>query len=155
VAVICVFESTWNDAPSPLNRTAVAPVNAVPVMITVAFAAPVAGEKLVMPGVTRKLPALTAVPAGVVTLIFPDVAVAGTVTVMALAVTVLTVPALPLNFTALAPVKLLPVIVTSVFTAPLVGMKLVMRGATTKSFALVAVPPAVVTLIFPEVAFPG
>ena len=62
--------------------------------------------------------------------------------------------ALPLNRTALAPVKFKPVIVTPVPTGPFVGVKLVIVGAgmTVKLVALVAVPPAVVTLTGPVVA---
>ena len=63
--------------------------------------------------------------------------------------------ALPLNLTAVAPVKLAPVIVTTVPTGPLVGEKLVIRGPTVKLPALVAVPPGVVTLIVPDVAPEG
>jgi hypothetical protein len=61
----------------------------------------------------------------------------------------------PLNFTAVAPVKFVPLIVTIVPTAPLVGAKLVIVGATTKLVALVAVPPGVVTLRGPVVAVAG
>ena len=60
----------------------------------------------------------------------------------------------PLNFTAVAPVKFAPLIVTLVPTGPLVGVKLVIVGAgmTVKGVALVAVPPDVVTLSVPVVA---
>ena len=60
----------------------------------------------------------------------------------------------PLNATAVAPVKFVPVIVTLVPTGPLVGAKLLTVGAgtTVKLLALVAVPPAVVTLTGPVVA---
>ena len=63
----------------------------------------------------------------------------------------------PLNVTAVAPVKFVPLIVTLVPTAPLVGVKLVMVGAldTVKLLALVAVPPGVVTLSGPVVAPAG
>ena len=62
---------------------------------------------------------------------------------------------MPLNFTAVAPVKLAPVIITFVPTGPLVGEKLVIEGAgtvTVKLVELVPVPFAVVTLIGPVVA---
>ena len=64
------------------------------------------------------------------------------------------VAAVPLNATAVAPVKFVPLIVTLVPTGPLVGAKLVMVGAamTVKLVALVAVPPGVVTLSGPVVA---
>ena len=61
----------------------------------------------------------------------------------------------PLNLTAVAPVKLVPPIVTLVPTGPLEGVKLVIVGGlavTVKLLALVAVPPAVVTLTGPVVA---
>jgi len=64
------------------------------------------------------------------------------------------VAATPPNFTEVAPVKAVPVIVTEVPTGPLVGLNDVMEGAvvTVKSDALVAVPPGVVTVIFPVTA---
>ena len=62
----------------------------------------------------------------------------------------------PLNVTVVAPVKLVPPIVTLVPTGPLVGEKPVIVGAevelTVKLFVLVAVPPGVVTLNGPVVA---
>ena len=63
----------------------------------------------------------------------------------------------PLKATAVAPVKFVPLIVTLVPTGPLVGVKLVTVGAgtTVKLLALVAVPPAVVTLTGPVVAPAG
>ena len=64
---------------------------------------------------------------------------------------------LPLNVTAVAPVKFVPLIVTLAPTGPLVGVTLVIVGAgmTAKLLALVAVPPAVVTLTGPVVAPAG
>ena len=61
----------------------------------------------------------------------------------------------PLKATAVAPVKFVPLIVTLVPTGPLVGVKLVIVGATVKLPALVAVPPGVVTLSGPVVAPAG
>jgi hypothetical protein len=63
----------------------------------------------------------------------------------------------PLNFTAVAPVKFVPLIVTAAPTSPLAGVKLAMVGGliTVKLPALVAVPPVVVTLIGPVVAPAG
>ena len=64
------------------------------------------------------------------------------------------VAAVPLNATAVAPVKFVPLIVTLAPTNPLVGAKLVIVGGlnTVKLLALVAVPPGVVTLTGPVVA---
>jgi len=65
--------------------------------------------------------------------------------------------ALPLNVTAVDPLKPVPLIVTLVPTRPLAGVKLVMVGGgiTMNVFALLAVPPGVVTLIEPVVAPTG
>ena len=65
--------------------------------------------------------------------------------------------ALPLNVTAVVPVKFVPLIVTLAPSAPLVGVKLAIVGAgiTVKLLALVAVPPGVVTPSSPVVAPTG
>jgi hypothetical protein len=65
--------------------------------------------------------------------------------------------AVPLNRTAVAPVKFVPLIVTLAPTAPLVGVKLVMVGGltTVKEVPLVAVPVGVVTPSGPVVAPAG
>ena len=61
---------------------------------------------------------------------------------------------LPLNVTAVAPVKFVPPTVTLVPTGPLAGVTLAIVGAgmTVKLVTLVAVPPGVVTLSGPVVA---
>jgi hypothetical protein len=63
----------------------------------------------------------------------------------------------PLNFTAVAPVKPDPLIVTLVPTGPLFGENELIEGAavTVKFDELVPVPFAVVTLIGPVVAPAG
>lgn len=110
---------------------------------------------------TVKLLELVAVPAGVVTLIFPVVAPDGTVVVgwapegfhengEAL---------VPLNFTALVFTNLVPLIVTEVPTGPLIGENPVMSGSqeelTVKSSTLVPVPVGLVTATLPVVAALG
>ena len=69
------------DALTPLNLTAVAPMKFVPPIVTLVPTGPLAGAKLVIVGgfTTVKLPALLAVPPGVVTLSGPVVAPAATV----------------------------------------------------------------------------
>ena len=62
------------------------------------------------------------------------------------------VATVPLNATDVAPVKFVPLIVTLAPDSPLVGVKLVIAGATRKVAALVAVPPGLVTLSSPVVA---
>ena len=65
----------------------------------------------------------------------------------------------PLNATAVAPVKFVPLIVTLVPTGPLAGVKLIIVGGalltTVKLFELVAVPPGVVTPSGPVVTPAG
>jgi hypothetical protein len=98
---------------------------------------------------------LVAVPLGVVTAIGPDVAPAGTVAVTCVAEFTENVAAVPLKVTAVAPVNPVPVIVTDVPAAPLVGENDVIVGAppavTVKLVTLVAVPSASVTAIGPVV----
>src|SRR5438876_11786320 len=81
-------------------------------------------------GPTVKLLLLVAVPPGVVTLMSPLVAPAGTVAAIEVEeVTVKLTALVPLNVTAVGPVEAVPVIVTVVPTGPLVGVKLVIVGA--------------------------
>src|SRR3989442_1705909 len=105
--------------------------------------------------VTVKLLALVAVPAEVVTRIGPVVAPLGTLAVIWVFEFTVKVAVVPLKVTAVAPVKLVPLIVTVVPTGPLVGVKELIVGGdvvTVKLLALVAVPAEVVTLMSPEVA---
>src|SRR5438132_13218001 len=78
---------------------------------------------------TTKFAALVAEPPGVVIVIGPVTAVAGTVaTTWVLELTTKLAALTPANCTAVALSNLLPVIVTAVPAGPLVGMKLVMVG---------------------------
>ena len=77
---------------------------------------------------TVKLLALVAVPPGVVTLSGPVVAPLGTVAEIEVEEVAVKLALVPLNRTAEAPVKFVPVIVTGVPTGPLVGAKLVIVG---------------------------
>jgi hypothetical protein len=157
-ARICVAVSTVKlDAETPLNWTVVAPVKWLPEIVTSAPTTPLIGVNELMIGVSEKSVALIAVPPPVVTLILPEVAPAGTVARICVFESTVNVDAeVPLNATALAPVKLLPVIVTIVPAAPLVGVKEEIEApSTVKSFALTTVPPAVVTLILPVEATAG
>jgi hypothetical protein len=99
-----------------------------------------------------------AFPAGVTTLNGPLVAPAGTVQVISPELTTVKTIFVPLSLTAVAPLKSEPVMVITVPTGPLVGLKEVMVGASTvtvKDAEEVAVPPAVVTLMVPVVAETG
>src|SRR5215217_6928066 len=89
----------------------------------------------------------------------PVVAPVGTVVATDVEDTTLNVAGVPLNRTAVAPERLVPVTVTAVPARPAPGEKDEIVGAagggapvTLKLDALVAVPPAVVTAIGPVVA---
>jgi hypothetical protein len=113
--------------------------------------------------VTVKFVALVAVPPGVVTVIFPVTAPLGTVVEICVpdGFTENEVAATPPNFTAVAPLRPVPLIVTEVPTGPLDGEKdeIVGTGAqeelTAKLVALVATPSSVATPILPVVAPAG
>src|SRR2546425_78824 len=93
---------------------------------------------------TVKLLALVAVPPEVVTLMGPVVAPLGTVAEIEVEEFTVKLALVPLNRTAEAPVKFVPLSVTGVPTGPLVGVKLVIVGAlavTVNELLLVAVPP--------------
>ena len=80
---------------------------------------------------TVKLVALFAVPLGVVTLMFPVLAPLGKTAVICVLLFTVNVAAVPLKETLVAPVKLVPVMVT-VFpelTQALFGVKLVIVGS--------------------------
>jgi hypothetical protein len=111
-----------------------------------------------MPGVgnTVKLTPLLATPETLTTT-FPVVAPVGTGTVIELAPQLVGVAAVPLKVTVLVPwldPKLVPVMVTAVPLAPLVGDKLAMLGVTVKLNPLLEVPLTVTTTL-PLVATEG
>jgi len=152
---MAVAEVTLKLAAVPLNRTAVAPVKFLPLIVTTVPTGPLAGEKPVITGATTNVAALVAVPPAVVTLSAPVVAPTGTVVWIAVADVTVYVAAVPLNFTADVPVKLAPLIVTLAPSAPFPGEKLVIVGTGTKFVALVAVPPGAVTRSGPVDATAG
>jgi hypothetical protein len=99
-------------------------------------------------------------PPGVVMLIGPLVAPVGTVAPICVLLVTVYVALLPLKATLLAPLKLLPLIVTAVPTGPVVGLKSLIVGGgggivTLKPAPLVALPAGVVTVIGPLVAPAG
>ena len=120
---------------TPLKVTAVAPNRLVPVIVT---GEPNVGVKLVIVGfrttaVTVKLEVETTDPAGVVTVIGPEVAPVGTLAVKDKPVeaTVGAAAATPLNFTPVAPNRFVPVIVTVAPTKLEVGV----NGAVAENVA--------------------
>ena len=139
VAVICVAELTVKlvAAVAP-NFTAVAPVKLVPVITTLVppTIGPDVGARPVTVGAATKVkvPTDVPVPPSVVTLTVTDPAPAGEVAVICVAeLTVKLVAAVAPNLTAVAPVKLVPVMTTLVPPAvgPDVGASPVTVGAAT------------------------
>ena len=133
----------------------VAACRLVPVIVTTVELPATApdGLKPVILGATRNTAVVVPGPAGLVTVTVPVRAPSGTVTFSEVAVTRLTgAVTFPLNVTAVAPTRFVPVIVTVAPTGAAAGVKPVGRGVwnTTSSAALVAVPSAVVTLIRPD-----
>jgi hypothetical protein len=105
--------------------------------------------------VTEKLFAEVAVPLGVVTENFPEIAPVGTVAVIWVALFTVNVADVLFSETAVAPVKFVPLMVTIVATCPLEGLKLVIVGVGTVTVKLpedVAFPADVVTATLPVVA---
>jgi len=152
-------------APTPLNPTVLVPCvgpKFAPAIVTDAPTNPDVGFKLVMLGpgtVTVKLAPLLATPPTVTTT-FPVVAPDGTGATMLVALQLVGVAVVALNFTVLVPCvapKFAPVIVTDAPASPDVGLRLVMLGpgtVTVKLTPLLATPPAVTTT-FPVVAPAG
>src|SRR6266545_4657612 len=146
-AVICVAEFTTKLARAPPNRRSVAPVKAVPVIVTAVPVLPLVGENEEIVGagtVTVKLALLVSVPPGVVTVILPVVAPVGTfVSIRVPWEFTVTGDALtPLNCTAVAPAtKPLPLIWTAVPTGPLFGENEVMVGSPLASAGATATRP--------------
>jgi hypothetical protein len=97
-------------------------VNPFPMMVTSVPYGPLAGANEASVNVTSKLEELLAVPPGVVTETFPLVAPLGTIALIDVAVSEENAAITPLNFTAEAPARFVPVIVTVVLPAiPLAG----------------------------------
>ncbi len=111
-----------------LNITLVAPVNAVPVIVTTVPTGPVIGVNFEMTGFTMNVPPV-AVPLGLLTETAPVSAPLGTFAVIFVSCTIEKVVAfVPLKATAVTPTKCVPVIVTVVFTFPMIGVKPVIVG---------------------------
>ena len=152
-------EFTVNGATVPLKVTLVVPVRLVPAMATTVPAGPLVGLSVLSVGseaVTVKgNPVL--VPPGVVTTTGPVLAPGGTLVVIWVAEFTVNVAAVPLKLTAVAPVRLVPVMTTVVPTVPLVGFRLPRVGAGTAmvNSRPLLVPPGVATVTLPLAAPAG
>jgi hypothetical protein len=122
VAVIVPELFTVNVVALPPNETAVAPLKFVPVIVTPDPIPPKVGANELMAGVIVKRVVVAIAPLpGVVMEIGPVVAPAGTVVIIVPEGPSVNPAATPLNETAVAPVKFVPVIVTTVPAGPKVG----------------------------------
>jgi hypothetical protein len=159
-AVIWFGELTLNAAFTLPNLTMVVLVKPLPVKVTTVPAGPSAGLNDVMTGapwVTPKLVAEVPVPEGELTEIWPEVAPLGTTAVILVEELIVKVAATPLKRTDVTSPRFVPLMVTLVPGAPLVGVNDVMDGGlavTTKLEDVTAVPPPVVTAMAPVPA-PG
>src|SRR5581483_2158671 len=155
VAVICVAESTWYAATTLLNRTPVIPTKLVPVIVTLAPAPPLAGEKPVTAGETRNTNPLVVEPAGATTATAPEVAPAGTVVAICVALLTVKLAEAPLNVTDVTPARFAPTSVTAAPVGAEGGDALVSAGEVIVSFWPVPVPSGVVTVTGALTAFAG
>lgn len=161
LVLIWVSEETVKVAEISLNATDVAPEKPEPESVTAVPTPPLVGVKELIWGTdsvtTVKEFAVDVLPNGVATLIVPVVALEGTLVLTLLSETTLKAAVVPLKLTCVAPVKELPVKVTSVPSVPLAGENELIAGGyvTVKLAALEAVPCGVATLSVPVVAPEG
>jgi len=134
MAVIWVEEFTVKVADVVLNLTSLTSMKFVPVIVTAVATGPLVGENEAIVGapgaVTVKFAELPAVPFSVVTKIFPDVAVGGTVAEICVEEFTVNEAAAFLKLTPVTSMKFVPTIVTSVPTDPEVGENDVMVGGS-------------------------
>lgn len=144
------------DAAVPPKLTVVAPEKLFPDMVTVVPVPAVKGinELITGAGINVK-PASEAVPPGVVILTKPDVPLPTIAVIVLVLTTVKEVAAVPPKLTAVAPLKLFPVIVTVVPAPAVTGVNEPMTGPGIKvKPTSESVPPGVITLTAPDAPLP-
>jgi hypothetical protein len=151
MAETVVGEMTVNElAGVPPKLTAVVPRKLLPEIIMVLPAFAEAGLKEDIEGAIKLNPTSVPVPSGPVTETWPLAPVPTVAIIVVVDTTVNEVAGVPPKLTAVAPVKLLPVIVTTVPSIPLEGVKEEMTGGGRNiKPAKWVVPPGVVMLTFP------
>jgi hypothetical protein len=131
-------------------------LNPVPVIVTVEPTEPEVSDRDDITGIPNTLNALilSILSAGLITLIKPVDAPVGTEVLIVVLFTIVNGADIPLNFTPVAHVNPVPVMVTAVPNVPLAGEKeaIVGAGITVKLFTLVPVPNGFVTDTVPVVA---
>lgn len=132
-------ELTINElAATPPKLTAVVAVKLVPVIVMDAFALPFVGVNDVTVGAGINVnPPIDAVPFEVVTLTLPDAPDPTTAVILVDELTVNELTAIPPKLIAVAPVKLVPVIITEPPAPALVGAKDDIVGAGDATTVLV------------------
>jgi hypothetical protein len=157
-AVMLVAELTVNEeAVTPPKFTTVTPTKKwVPVIVIGVPVPPLAGvNEFIVGGGKNEKPAIVAVPPGVVTLILPDAPVPTTAVILVAELIVNDEAAIPPKFTAVVPVKLVPVIVIVIPVAPLDGPnEVIVGGGINVNPVIDTVPPGVVTLTLPDAPVP-
>jgi len=130
-AVMVVALTTVNEvAAVPPKLTAVAPVKFVPVIDIVVPVPALVGVKEVIVGAGIKIkPGLVAVPLGVVTLTEPVAPVPTTAVIVVDLTTMNDAAAIPPKLTAVAPMKLDPVMVIVALVGAEVGLNEIIKGA--------------------------
>src|SRR5665213_263642 len=125
MTVIVVGDTTvYPVAAIPAKRTSVTPVKFVPVMVTLVPAVADMGVKEAMVGGGRNVnPLSDPLPLGVITLNAPDVPLPTTAVIVVSPATVNDAASVPPKLTDVAPLKLIPVMVTEVPAPAEVGMK--------------------------------
>ena len=113
----------WNFTVEPL-------VNPIPLIVTTVPEGPLLGLTAVIDSVGVKLAELVAVATAVVTEILPAVAPFGTVAVILIPDATVNTAAVFPNFTMLAPLRLVPLIVTVLPVMPDAGVNELIVGAT-------------------------
>ena len=134
-AVICAGLTTVTlVARTSLKATLVVLVKLMPVRVTSVPAGPEAGVKLLRVGPTVNQAALTALPAGVVTPIRPLRAPAGTMSLICASLSTVKTASAWTSSTTVAPLKPLPLRVTTVPTGPAMGRTpLIVGGGMTSA----------------------
>jgi len=135
VAINEPYRTLLKDALTPLNLTALAPLKAEPLIVTLLPTGPALGAKLSIVGLTLKPVPLSPVPPGVVTLSLPVVAPLGTEVAIVASFVTLKLAPVPLNLTAVAPLNPEPLTVTLLPTGPEVGVKPEITGTAASAEA--------------------
>jgi hypothetical protein len=153
IAVIVVPFTTVKEADDTVPKlTRFAPVKLDPVIVISDPATALVGvnDRITGAGINVN-PANVATPPGVVTLILPDAPFATTAVRVVLFTTVKEAAGTAPKLTRVAPVKLVPLIVTTIPAPAVAGVKEEIIGAGINvNPAAVAVPAGVVTLTLPE-----